>query len=179
MVGVETAEYLAEKGCKVTVLEMLPEICMDLGNPRKICVNENVYAAGIVPVTGVTVKEIEDGAVIGEKDGEKVSYPCDFAVMAVGSKKRSTAALEEACYANGVAYFEIGDAAGARRALNATREGFDAALKFDDPQEHAYALRPKKVVLTLTAPVALSSEMISPSVPSSAPWMTFTLSPIA
>ena len=158
MVGVETAEYLAEKGCKVTVLEMLPEICADLGDPRKICVNENVYMAGIAPVTGVTVKEIKDGAVIGEKDGEEVSYPCDFAVMAVGAKKRDTSALAEASYANGCAYFEIGDAAGARRALNAIREGFDAALKFDDPAEHAYALRPKKVVFVTGATGTMGQE---------------------
>ena len=158
MVGVETAEYLAEKGASVTVLEMLPEICADLGAPRKICVNESVYAAGIVPVTGVTVKEIRDGEVIGEKDGAEVSYPCDYAVMAVGSRKRDGSSLAAACYENGVAYFEIGDAAGARRALNATREGFDAALKFDDPQEHAYALRPKKIVFVTGATGTMGQE---------------------
>ena len=96
MYGVETAEYLAAKGVKVTVLEMLPEIAADLGQPRKICVNENVYAAGIVPVTGITVKEIVDGAVIGEKDSEKISYPCDYAVMAVGAVKRDGSALQKA-----------------------------------------------------------------------------------
>ena len=158
LVGVETAEYLAAKGVKVTVLEMLPEIAADLGQPRKICVNENVYAAGIVPVTGITVKEIVDGAVIGEKDGEKISYPCDYAVMAVGAVKRDGSALQKACYDNGVAYFEIGDASAARRALNATREGFDVALKFDDPQEHAYALRPKKVVFVTGATGTMGQE---------------------
>ena len=103
MVGVETAEYLAEKKVSVTVLEMLPEICADLGAPRKICVNESVYAAGIVPVTGVTVKEIRDGEVIGEKDGAEISFPCDYAVMAVGAKKRDGSALAAACYENGTA----------------------------------------------------------------------------
>jgi len=158
LVGIETAEYLAAKGVKVTVLEMLPEIAADLGQPRKICVNENIYAAGIVPVTGVTVKEIKDGAVIGEKDGESMSYPCDYAVMAVGSVKRDGSALQQACYDNGVAYYEIGDAAGARRALNATREGFDTAMKFDDPAEHAYALRPKKVVFVTGATGTMGQE---------------------
>ena len=65
---------------------------------------------------------------------------------------------QSACYENGVAYFEIGDAAGARRALNATREGFDAALKFDDPQEHAYALRPKKIVFVTGATGTMGQE---------------------
>ena len=158
MVGMETAEYLAEKGVQVTVLEMLPEICADLGQPRKICVNENIYAAGIVPVTQVTVKEIRDGAVIGEKDGTEVSYPCDYAVMAVGSKKRDGSELAAASYELGIGYFEIGDASGARRALNATREGFDAAMKFDDPREHAYASRPRKVVFVTGATGTMGQE---------------------
>ena len=158
MVGVETAEYLADKGVKVTVLEMLPEIAADLGAPRKICVNESVYGAGIVPVTGITVKEIGDHAVTGEKDGNLVTYPCDWAVMAVGSVKRDGSALQKACYENQAAYFEIGDAATARRALNATREAFDTALKFDDPQEHAYALRPKKVVFVTGATGTMGQE---------------------
>jgi len=35
MVGMETAEYLAERGCKVTVIEMLQEVCADLGLQEK------------------------------------------------------------------------------------------------------------------------------------------------
>lgn len=158
MVGVETAEFLAAEGAKVTVLEMLPDICMDMGQPRKVCVMESVYGAGIVPVTGVTVKEIRDGAVVGEKDGEEVTYPCDSAVMAVGAVKRDGSALERTCYAEGIGYYEIGDAAGARRALNAIREGFDTALVFDRPEERVYATRPKKVVFVTGATGTMGQE---------------------
>ena len=158
MAGVETAEFLAEKGSKVTVLEMLPEICADLGAPRKVCVNENVYALGIVPETNVLVKEIKDGAVVGTRDGEEVSYPCDFAVMAVGAKKRDSGDFAQTCYENGIAYFEIGDAKGARKALNAIREGFDVAINFDKPEERAYALRPKKTVFVTGATGTMGQE---------------------
>lgn len=65
----ETAEYLAEKGAKVTVLEMMKEFCADMGTTRKICVTESIYAAGITPVTEIKVTEIQDGKVLGEKDG--------------------------------------------------------------------------------------------------------------
>lgn len=51
MVGMEVAEYLAEKGCKVTDLEMLKEFCADMDSARKTCVTENVYALGINLVT--------------------------------------------------------------------------------------------------------------------------------
>ncbi|MDZ4907349.1 SDR family oxidoreductase, partial [Clostridium perfringens] len=80
------------------------------------------------------------------KNEEKVSYPCDYVVMAVGSKSRDGKELEDACRENGVAYFAVGDAAMARKALNATREAFDVAMTFDDPKVHEEALEPKKVV---------------------------------
>ena len=132
MVGMEVAELLAEQGCTVTDLEMLKEFCADLGSARKICVTESVYAHGITPVTEVRVTEIKPGAVVGEKDGQTVEYPCDWAVLAIGSRKRDDAALEAACRKNGIGYLSIGDAAGARRAMNATREAYDAALRIDD-----------------------------------------------
>ena len=61
----EVAEYLSEKGAKVTVLEMMKEFCADMGSTRKICVTEQIYQDGITPVTEVKVTEIQDGKVIG------------------------------------------------------------------------------------------------------------------
>ncbi len=146
MVGMETAEYLAEKGAKVSVLEMLPDICSDMGTTRKICMGEEIQKSGIIPVTSVKVTEIGDNVVIGEKDGEKVEFPCDAAVLAIGAKKRDGSALAETCYKNGIGYFEIGDAAMARRAINATREAMDAALTFDREDVHRDVSKPKKLV---------------------------------
>ncbi|MDR1183684.1 MAG: FAD-dependent oxidoreductase [Coriobacteriales bacterium] len=147
MVGIEAAEYLATRGCEVTVLEMLPEIAQDMGTIRKVSVTELVYAEGIVPVTETAAKEIREGEVIGVKNGEEIGFPCETVVIAVGSESLDGSALEQACRENDVAYFAIGDAAQARKAINATREAFDVAMSFDDPAEHAYALRPKKIVV--------------------------------
>ena len=47
---------------------------------------------------------------------------------------------------NGIGYFEIGDAAMARRAINATREAMDAALTFDREDVHRDVSKPKKLV---------------------------------
>lgn len=55
-----------------------------------------------------------------------------WAVLAIGSRKRDGAALEAACRKLNIGYLTLGDAAGARRAMNATREAFDAALRVDD-----------------------------------------------
>lgn len=146
MVGMETAEYLAEKGCKVTVLEMLPEICADLGSTRKISVMENVYMLGINPLTGVKVTEIKEGSVIGVKDGVETAYPCDYAVAAIGTKSRDGGCLKTACRENNIPYFVIGDAAKGRRAINATREAFDLAITIENEIVQAEAKKDKKTV---------------------------------
>ena len=125
---------------------MMKEFCADMGSTRKICVTESIYAAGINPVTEVKVTKIKDGAVVGEKDGKTVEFPCDYAVMAVGAVRRDGSLLEKACHEKGIGYYEVGDAGMARRAINATREAFDAALRFDQPEEHAYVSKPKKLV---------------------------------
>ena len=160
MVGMEVAEYLSERGCKVTDLEMMKEFCADLGAPRKICVTENIFKDGINPVTEVKVTAIEPGKVVDEKDGKIVEFPCDYAVLAIGVRSLDSSALEQACYDNGVAYFAIGDAAKARRALNATREAFDAALTFDKPEVYRDACKPKKVVFLTGASGTMGQETL-------------------
>ena len=165
MVGMEVAEYLSEKGAKVTVLEMMKEFCADMGSTRKICVTEQIYQDGITPVTEVKVTEIQDGKVIGEKDGEKVEFPCDYAVMAVGARKRDGSALEKMCNDLEIGYYEIGDAGMARRALNAVREAFDAALNFDKEEEHKYVSKPKKIVFITGATGTMGQETRSSSYP--------------
>lgn len=147
MVGMEVSEYLAARGCKVTNLEMLPDYCMDMGSARKICVSESIHEMGIAAVTDTHVKEIRNGEVIGVTGEEEKRYPCDFAVLAVGSKSRDGSALEAACYKNGVGYFEVGDVALARKGIDATREAYEAAISFDKADVRPYALKPKKVVV--------------------------------
>lgn len=131
LVGMETAEYLAQRGCKVTDLEMGPEYCADMGIPRKICVTESIHASGINPVTKVRVTAIEPGRVLGESEGEPVEFACDWAVIAIGARSRDGQELEKASARVGAQYRVLGDASKARRALNATREAFDAALALD------------------------------------------------
>lgn len=158
MVGMEVAEYLAQRGCKVTDLEMLKEFCADLGMARKTCVTESIYQEGIIPVTEVKVTSIQPGRVIGIKDGKEVEYPCDYAVIAIGSRSRNGRELEKAALDLGAGYMVIGDAGMARRAINATREAMDAALTFDDPKVHEDVSRKKKVVFLTGASGIMGQE---------------------
>jgi len=146
MVGMEVCEYLAERRCRVTDLEMMKEYCADMGMARKICVQENIYALGIDAQTEVTVTAIEEGKVIGQKNGETVEYPCDYAVMAIGSRSRDGKELETAARKIGAGYMVIGDAGMARKAINAVREAYDAARTFDDPTVYSYITKPRKII---------------------------------
>lgn len=160
MVGMEVAEYLEERGSKVTILEMLPEVCADLGMARKYYLDVHLPELNITPVTEVAVTSIEDGKVVGKKGDETVEFPCDYAVIAIGSRSRNGKELEAAAYANGCGYMVIGDAGMARRALNATREAMDAALTFDKPDVHADIIKPDKVVFMTGASGIMGQETL-------------------
>ncbi|MBQ0065925.1 MAG: FAD-dependent oxidoreductase [Firmicutes bacterium] len=160
MVGMEVAEYLAERGCKVTDLEMMKEYCADMGMARKFCVDEAIQTLGINAITEVTVTSIEDGKVIGTKAGETVEYPCDYAVMAIGSRSNDGSAIEAACREVGCGYITIGDAGMARRALNAVAEAYNAARTFDDPAIYAKTSKPRKVIAVTGVTGTMGKETI-------------------
>lgn len=131
MVGLETAELLIESGLTPpTVLEMGSAVCVDMGSARKYCMMQTIEDSKIACVTDIKVTEIRENMVIGEKNGEHLEFPCDYAVFAVGSHSRDSHELKEACSELGIDLITVGDAKEARRALEATREAFDAALAF-------------------------------------------------
>ncbi len=158
--GVETAQYMAEKGANVTILEPQKELCADMGSIRKICMTESIYAAGINPVTKVKVTEIKDHIIVGKQGGKTVEFPCDYVIWAVGTKKRDGSKLQKACYDRHIGYYEVGDASMPRRALNAVREAFDAALVFDREDEHEYASNPKKTIFLTGATGTMGQETL-------------------
>lgn len=131
MVGLETADLLIESGLTPpTVLEMGSAVCVDMGSARKYCMMQTIEDSKIACVTDIKVTEIRENMVIGEKNGEHLEFPCDYAVFAVGSHSRDSHELKEACSELGIDLITVGDAKEARRALEATREAFDAALAF-------------------------------------------------
>jgi NADPH-dependent 2,4-dienoyl-CoA reductase/sulfur reductase-like enzyme len=126
-VGLEAAEYLCAKGCKVTIVEMLDEIGADLGDIRKVSVLGNIHGACIDVKTKTKVIEITGNAVRVEHEGQTEDLACDYAVIAVGAKPRDGKDLEEACKRLGIDWYVIGDALEARRAINAIYEANEVA----------------------------------------------------
>lgn len=129
LVGIEVAEYLAERGCRVTVYEMASDYGADLGILRRMCVDASLAEKGIDVRVDKKVNAITDRGVYCEAEGWDELTPADYVVIAIGSASLETAALAQACKDAGVRYFEIGDAKAPRRAIDAIREAYEVAAE--------------------------------------------------
>ena len=129
MVGCETAEYLAARGCKVSVIEMMDKIAAGESVTILPTLLENYKTYGVEQYPSHKVKEFRMDAVVCEnKDGAEVTIPCDYIVLAMGARSNAfdAAALEAA----GIPVYSIGDAAGkAADISNAIRTGYDTACQ--------------------------------------------------
>lgn len=89
LVGVETAEFLAEAGCEVTIAEMMDEIAKEESSTIKPTIFDSFAKHHVNLMTGTKVKEITEKRVEAEtKDGD-VSISCDYVVFAVGAKSNA------------------------------------------------------------------------------------------
>lgn len=129
MVGCETAEYLAARGCKVSVIEMMDKIAAGESTTILPTLLENYKTYGVEQYPSHKVKELRMDAVVCEnKDGAEVTIPCDYIVLAMGARSNEfdAAALEAAS----IPVYSIGDAAGkAADISNAIRTGYDTACQ--------------------------------------------------
>ena len=129
MVGCETAEYLAARGCKVSVIEMMDKIAAGESTTILPTLLENYKTYGVEQYPSHKVKEFRMDAVVCEnKDGAEVTIPCDYIVLAMGARSNAfdAAVLEAAS----IPVYSIGDAAGkAADISNAIRTGYDTACQ--------------------------------------------------
>ena len=129
MVGCETAEYLAARSCKVSVIEMMDKIAAGESTTILPTLLENYKTYGVEQYPSHKVKEFRMDAVVCEnKDGAEVTIPCDHIVLAMGARSNEfdAAALEAAS----IPVYSIGDAAGkAADISNAIRTGYDTACQ--------------------------------------------------
>ncbi len=129
-VGLETAELLiaqARGPLKITVVEMLPDVGVDLFLINKITVMRHLLGAGTTIQTSTKVTEIQPGKVCCEKDGQPFCIEgVTHVVLACGSKS------ENALYENIKQKFSevvlVGDAGKPRKVVDAVEEGTRAGL---------------------------------------------------
>lgn len=129
MVGCETAEYLAARGCKVSVIEMMDKIAAGESTTILPTLLENYKTYGVEQYPSHKVKEFRMDAVVCEnKDGAEVTIPCDYIVLAMGARSNVFDAAE--LEAAGIPVYAVGDAAGkAADISNAIRTGYDTACQ--------------------------------------------------
>lgn len=124
-VGAETAHFLAQLLCNVTILEMLPEIAKDAALAVNWHLKESLEKRKVAVHTSVKVLAIqEDGVLYETADGSQVLVPADTIVVATGyrSNEEFKKELDDA----GIPYVAVGDAIRARKVTHATHEGYEA-----------------------------------------------------
>ena len=126
MIGSETASYLSTLGkASVGVAEMRPNIGLDMEDGIRDDLKDVLNKFFVKIMTDTSVVAItEKGAQLKHGDCE-CFYPCDTVVLALGTESYAPLADE----LNGVCEtVRVGDAMEARKAIQATREGFIAGL---------------------------------------------------
>lgn len=128
LVGLETAEYLAERGAEVTVVEMLDQVGAGLGPIRLKLMLDRLIKAGVNLLVKTRVIAVRDGSLRVEAGGrERTLGPCEAVVVAAGYRGNPIP-LPTLTFGEGVKVQVIGDACRARSIVEAIGEGLDAAL---------------------------------------------------
>lgn len=128
MVGCETADFLGERGHDVTVIELRPEVGADVISEHRKFLMKDFDNYKIKSITNAKVSSFFEGGVAytltDGKEHELKGF--DSVILAMGS--RSYDPLSEEVKKSVKEIYVIGDALKARRALDATKEAFEAAL---------------------------------------------------
>ena len=124
LVGTETAEYLLEQGCTVSIVEMMDKIANGESSTILPTIMADFQAHHVQQYVNTKVSAIEKGCVKAMRGEEEITIACDTVVMAVGSRKN---VLDVEGVTVPVVY--AGDCSGDRTAgiMEAVRGGYQAA----------------------------------------------------
>jgi len=127
LVGLETCDFLREKGVKdITMVEMLtnPPVLPRAAHGQMLY--RRLQAAGVRLMFGAMVTRIEECAVEIKTKGEEAKLePVDQVVVAIGVTPRTE--LKDMLEKKGIRHFVVGDAVAPRRIIEATTSGAKAA----------------------------------------------------
>jgi 2,4-dienoyl-CoA reductase-like NADH-dependent reductase (Old Yellow Enzyme family)/thioredoxin reductase len=126
LIGMETADYLLQKGAQVTLVEALKHSPVLKITSHGYMLHTRLRDGKCKLLFSTEVKKIEEGSITTLCEGEEqILSPVDQVVIAVGLKPRED--LKKILQARGIPHFIIGDAAQPRRIMEATEEGAKAA----------------------------------------------------
>ena len=127
MVGCETAEFLVEKGKKVTVTEVAPEMVLAVGPTLRTFFLNRLLEKGVTLLTEIRCDEVTPaGLVVTTKEGERKTIEADTIVLSVGSI--SDRKLYEEIKGKVSETYLVGDCVEPRTIRDAVADGFRIAL---------------------------------------------------
>ena len=127
-VGCETADYLAEQGKQVVVIEILKRAANDMYVMVRRRLLDDLRNRKVMLLTGACCEAILDGSVlVTTGDGKRENVPADTVIIAVGYQSNN--GLVEQLKGSLAKVFCIGDASRPRRICDAVREGYLTGLK--------------------------------------------------
>jgi 2-enoate reductase len=126
VIGCEAALWVAQKGKKVTILENLEDVMIDLFLANKKQLIQMLSEKSVKIMTGVKILEITDQNILIENAGKKEVLEADTVVMAIGLKSETTL-IDGLKNANFPVHC-IGDCISPRKIQSTIWEGFRLAL---------------------------------------------------
>ncbi|MEM4725227.1 MAG: FAD-dependent oxidoreductase, partial [Candidatus Hadarchaeum sp.] len=128
LVGCETADYLAQQGKEVTIVEMLRHTARDIGPAARYFLRRRMAEKGIKIMTSTTVEEItDDGVKVRSEQGTQILSPVDTVVLATGAEPVNE--LAQAVKDLVPEVYVIGDAAKPGKILAAVEQAADIARR--------------------------------------------------
>jgi NADPH-dependent 2,4-dienoyl-CoA reductase/sulfur reductase-like enzyme len=128
LVGCETADYLAQQGKEVTIVEMLRHTARDIGPAARYFLRQRMAEKGIKILTSTTVEEItDDGVKVKSGEGSQLLGSVDTVVLATGAE--SVNELGPAVGDTVPEVYVIGDACKPGKILAAVEQAAEIARK--------------------------------------------------
>ena len=122
LVGCETALHLAKSDNEVTIVEMLPDIAIEMEPISRNYLLNELRESNVRILKSSKIKEISDNSVKIENDGKDKRIPFDHFIVAFGGKPREFEPLP-------VPTHVVGDGLKVAKLVEAVRDGY--AVAFD------------------------------------------------
>jgi NADPH-dependent 2,4-dienoyl-CoA reductase/sulfur reductase-like enzyme len=126
IVGCEIATMLLQNNCKFTIIEMLPDIAINLNAIQRADMLVEFAEAGVDVRVNTVVKKIEQGKVTVEKEGREETIAVDEIIAATGQKPFGAELIGQLRDA-GLTVRALGDVKKPAKFINAIHDGFWAA----------------------------------------------------
>ena len=135
LVGIELAEFLAERGREVTVLEEGEIFALEMAHPRRWRVLHDVREAGVTLVPGARVTRITENTVeysLSDSDDKVESRDVRAESVIVTLGLQADPGLGASLEGSGIKALSIGDCTGVGYIEGAIHDGLKAALELEN-----------------------------------------------